>query len=128
MPMIIRKQQSLLVKTKHETYKSVTWRVQSNVWRPPTDVYETETGIVVRVEIAGLRDEDIDAVVQGNQLLISGTRSDSSERRAYHQMEIPFGKFTVGIELPVNVLTDGASAEYKDGFLIINLPKEKLDI
>jgi HSP20 family molecular chaperone IbpA len=52
---------------------------------------------------------------------------DSSERRAYHQMEIPYGKFVVDIELPVGVNTEGASADYKDGFLTINLPKEKLD-
>jgi HSP20 family protein len=84
-------------------------------------------GVVVKVEIAGISEEDLEVVVQGNQLLISGTRSDSSERRAYHQMEIPFGKFTVGIELPVSVITEGASAEYKHGFLTINLPKEKLD-
>jgi len=127
MPTIIRKSQSLLVETRRETYNNVAWHVRSNVWRPPTDVYETESGVVVKVEIAGIRDEDLEAVVQGDLLLISGTRTDSSERRAYHQMEIPFGKFSVGVELPASVNTEGANAEYKDGFLTIYLPKEKLD-
>ena len=127
MPTIIRKSQSLLVEARRETYNNVTWHVRSNVWRPPTDVYETESGVVVKVEIAGIRDEDLEAVVQGDLLLISGTRTDSSERRAYHQMEIPFGKFSVGVELPASVNTEGANAEYKDGFLTIYLPKEKLD-
>ena len=127
MPTIIRKSQPLLVETRREAYNNVTWHVRSNVWRPPTDVYEIESGVMVKVEIAGVRDEDLEVAVQGNLLLISGTRANSSERRAYHQMEIPFGKFSVGIELPASVNTEGASAEYKDGFLTISLPKEKLD-
>lgn len=125
MPTIIRKSQPILIETRREVYNSVTWHVRSNVWRPPTDVYETEESIVVKMEIAGMRDEDLEVVVQGNLLLISGSRLDSPERKAYHQMEIPFGKFSVGVDLPVQVNTENASAEYKDGFLTIQLPKEK---
>jgi len=102
--------------------------MRSNVWHPPTDVYETETSVVVKVEAAGIRDDDLDVIVQDDMLLIQGSRSDSSERRAYHQMEIPFGKFSVSLKLPANVRTEGAEAEYKDGFLTIILPKEVLDI
>ena len=125
MPTIIRKSQPILLETRREIYNSVTWHVRSNVWRPPTDVYETEENVVVKMEIAGMRDEDLEVVVQGNLLLISGSRSDSTERKAYHQMEIPFGKFSVGVDLPVRVNTDNATAEYKDGFLIIQFSKEK---
>lgn len=125
MPTIIRKSQPVLIETRREMYNSITWHVRSNIWRPPTDVYETEENIVVKVEIAGMRDEDLEVVVQDNLLLISGSRSDTTERKAYHQMEIPFGKFSVGIELTMQVDTDSATAEYKDGFLTIQLPKEK---
>jgi len=121
MPTIVRKSQSVMVETRRDTY----WHVRPNIWRPPTDVYETEANVVVKMEIAGMRDEDLEVVVQDNLLLISGTRSDTMERKAYHQMEIPFGKFSVGIELSVLVDTDNATAEYKDGFLTIKLPKEK---
>jgi len=127
MPSIIRKPRSLLVEARRESYTNVTWHVRSNVWRPPTDVYETETRVIVKVEIAGVRDEDIEVAIQGNLLLVSGMRSDISERRAYHQMEIPFGKFSVGIELPASVIAENASADYKDGFLTINLPKGNSD-
>ena len=75
-----------------------------------------------------MRDDDLEVIVQDDLLLIKGARSDSSERRAYHQMEIPFGKFSISIKLPANVRTEGADAEYKDGFLTISLPKEVLDI
>jgi HSP20 family protein len=125
MPTIIRRSQPILIETRREIYNSVTWHVRSNVWRPPTDVYESEEYVVVRMEIAGMRDEDLEVVVQDHLLLISGSRSDSTERKAYHQMEIPFGKFSVGVDLPVEVNTENATAEYKDGFLTIQLPKEK---
>ena len=125
MPTIIRKSQPVLIETRREMYNTVTWHVRSNIWRPPTDVYETEERLVVIVEIAGMRDEDLEVAVQDNLLLISGSRSDSVERKAYHQMEIPFGKLSVGIELPSQVDTENAIAEYKDGFLTIQLPKEK---
>ena len=120
MPTIVRRSQSIVIETRRET----PWRVHPNVWRPPTDVYETATNIVVKMEVAGMREEDLEVVVQDNLLLISGSRSDSSERKAYHQMEIPFGRFSVGLELPARVNTDNATAEYKDGFLTIQLPKE----
>lgn len=116
-----------MVETKR-TPHSASWHMRSNVWHPPTDVYETETSVVVKVEAAGIRDDDLDVIVQDDMLLIQGSRSDSSERRAYHQMEIPFGKFSVSLKLPANVRTEGAEAEYKDGFLTIILPKEVLDI
>jgi HSP20 family protein len=125
MPTIIRKSQPVLIETRREIYNSVTWHVRSNVWRPPTDVYETEQSVVVKMEIAGMRDDDLEVAVQDNLLLISGSRSDALERKAYHQMEIPFGKFSVGVDLPVPVNTENATAEYKDGFLTIQLPKEK---
>lgn len=128
MPAVIRKSQSLIVESRRETYTTVTWHVRSNTWRPPTDMFETEKGLVVKVDIAGIRDDDIEVVVSNKLLSINGVRSDSSERRAFHQMEIPYGGFAVNIELPVSVDTDNATAEYKDGFLIIHLPKEEMEI
>ncbi|NJC95510.1 MAG: Hsp20/alpha crystallin family protein [Anaerolineales bacterium] len=128
MPTIVRKSIPVLVETHRDVYSAVSWRVRSNVWRPPTDVYETEDSFVVRLEIAGLKDEDIEVLLQENTLIVTGGRSDSSERRAYHQMEIPFGKFSVGIELPASIDSENVSAEYKDGFLTIHLPRKKTDI
>jgi HSP20 family protein len=76
------------------------------------------------VEIAGMRDEDFDVAFENNILMISGYRSDLNERRAYHQMEIRFGRFEIAVEIPATLLNmEKATAEYKDGFLIIVLPK-----
>jgi HSP20 family protein len=123
MPTIVRKSSTTLLETRHKILQAVSWQVRSSVWSPPTDVYETEDAYVVRVEIAGMREDDFEVLLANNTLLISGLRPDHTERRAYQQMEIRFGKFSTAINLPGAVDIEQARAEYKDGFLTIVLPK-----
>ncbi len=101
------------------------WRIASRprFWRPPTDFYETETHFVVRVEVAGMQETDFKVTLGEQHLQISGIRTDVSERRAYYQMEIPFGEFVTEVELPSPVLTDQVEAYYREGFLRVVLPK-----
>ena len=98
---------------------------RQGVWRPLTDVYENEEAIVVRVEIGGMREEEFTIYLEERHLLIEGNRTDTLERRAYYQMEIPYGEFSTEIELPVPVAVEGATANYRDGFLKIVLPKAR---
>ena len=124
MPTIVRKSFPAIVESRREIFHAIAWHVRPSVWSPPTDVYEAEDHIMVRVEIAGMREEDFEMAVEDHILMISGIRPDLNERRAYHQMEIRFGKFEIAIDLPAPVEVEGAIAEYKDGFLLINFPKE----
>jgi len=105
-----------------DTYR---WRIISrpHAWRPPTDMYETDEAIVVRVEVAGMREADFTISLVKRNLTIRGVRQDTSERRAYHQMEIAYGEFTTEIELPYEIVSDKVQATYHDGFLRITLPK-----
>ena len=123
MPAIVRKSSAALLETRREILHAVSWQVRSNVWSPPTDEYETENAYVVRVEIAGMNEDDFEVSIENNTLLIAGVRPDSPERRAYHQMEIRFGKFATALGLLGPVDIDHAIAEYKDGFLTVTLPK-----
>ena len=123
MPTIVRKSNTTLLETRREILHAVSWQVRSNVWSPPTDVYETEEAYVVRVEIAGMREDDFEVLLENNTLLISGSRPDHTERRAYQQMEIRFGKFSSSVSLPGPVNIEQARAEYKDGFLTVFIPK-----
>lgn len=123
MPTIIRKSSSALLETRREVLQAIHWHVRTNVWSPPTDVYETEQGYVIKVEVAGMREEDFEVTVEDDLLTISGNRADFAERRAYYQMEIQFGKFELAVGLPAAVDVDNATAEYKDGFLTVQLPK-----
>jgi HSP20 family protein len=103
------------------------WRVSLRpaTWRPPTDVYEIEDGYVVRVEIAGMREEDFSVELDGRSLVVRGVRSDYPERRAFHQMEIRYGEFSIEIEMPAPVLAADVQATYQEGFLRIQLPKAR---
>jgi len=96
-----------------------------HAWRPPTDVYETETAIIVRVEIAGMRESDFTLSLVERSLLIKGIRQEVNERRAYYQMEIPFGEFSTEVELPYPIVVEETEAVYRDGFLRIVLPKAR---
>lgn len=97
--------------------------LRSPAWRPPTDVFETNDAVIVRVEIAGMQEEDFAISLSGKFLVIRGIRPDVAERRAYHQMEIVFGEFMSEVELPCDVVAEKVRAEYSKGFLRLELPK-----
>jgi HSP20 family protein len=113
------------MENRREILHSLSWHVQSSVWSPPTDLQESRDAYIVRVEIAGMREEDFEVALENDVLMIRGTRSDPSGRMAFHQMEIRFGKFATAVMLPSAVMVEEARAEYKDGFLTVTLPRAK---
>lgn len=123
MPAIIRKTYPAMLESRREILHAIRWQVRSSVWSPPTDAYETDENFVVRVEIAGMRDEDFEVTIQNHILFITGNRPDFGGRRAYHQMEILSGRFEIEVEITVPVDVDASTADYKDGFLTISLSK-----
>jgi HSP20 family protein len=113
-----------LTETRREMLHTIQWQVRSSLWRPPTDMYETDESFIIKVEVAGMREDEIEVAMENNLLLISGTRSDAPEQRAcYHQMEIQSGKFEITAEITMPVDVEQAGAVYKDGFLTVTLPK-----
>lgn len=103
------------------------WRsaARPTMWRPPTDVYETDEAFVVRLEVAGMREEDFNIAIFGRTLYVRGVRLDQPERRAYLQMEIPFGEFALEVDLPGAIELDGVQAFYQHGFLKIICPRAR---
>jgi len=94
-------------------------------WQPPTDVYEDDAGLVVQVEVAGMRSEDFSISLAGQTLVIAGTRTDSASKQTYHQMEIRFGEFRAEVYLPWLVESEGVEASYDEGFLKVRLPRPR---
>lgn len=95
----------------------------TTVWHPPTDVFELDERLVVMVEIAGMRDSDFNVSLLGQSLIISGVRQRMTPSDcAYHQLEIPFGEFRTEVSLPWPVSRDEVTANYRDGFLRVELP------
>jgi len=95
------------------------------LWRPPTDVYETDSHVVVKVEVAGMDRRDFRVSLSDRSLTISGRREDPAAKLAYQQMEINYGDFRTEVYLPCPVVEDRIEASYEDGFLIVRLPKTK---
>jgi HSP20 family protein len=92
---------------------------------PPVDVYQTETEIVVLMEMAGIADAEVALEVEDGVLVIRGERKPPSARprRVYSQMEISHGPFQRELTLPAPVNAEAAKAVYRDGILEIVLPK-----
>ncbi len=94
-------------------------------WSPPTDLYETAGEIVILAEMAGLRSEEIQVVMDRETLKISGYRANPihDPNRKVHQMELDFGPFERRVKFRVPVDPEGIQAVYRDGFLMIRVPK-----
>ncbi|MEK7683897.1 MAG: Hsp20/alpha crystallin family protein [Verrucomicrobiota bacterium] len=93
-------------------------------WVPNTDVYATDGGLVIKVELAGMRREDLELVVEGNCVKISGHRPDGcrAPKCKFLVMEINYGAFESVIELPDGYDLSLARAAYQNGFLRVDVP------
>lgn len=96
----------------------------SGHWVPNTDVYCTETGLVIKVELAGMKSDSLEITVEGNRLRISGNRPDGcrSPKCNFLVMEITYGPFESVLELPPGYDLAQAKAVYVNGFLRIDVP------
>jgi HSP20 family protein len=98
--------------------------VASPKWKPPTDVYETDDAVVVHMEIAGMRSEDLRVEFANGILTIGGERSSAGEeRRHYHALEVQIGPFERRFRLPAPVDPSSIQANYDSGFLEVRLRK-----
>jgi HSP20 family protein len=95
-------------------------------WRPSLDLYETPDELIVLVDAAGINPKEVEVVVDGETVSLRGNRCRPLEKNVnrVHHMEIDFGPFSHSFRLPVSIDPEGASSTYRDGFLIINLPKK----
>lgn len=95
-----------------------------NHWVPNTDVYVTDNGLVIKVELAGMKKEDLQLVIDGNKVKITGHRPDGcrSPKCKFLVMEIEYGAFESVIELPNGYDLPQAKASYQNGFLRIDVP------
>ena len=107
----------------------------SETWTPNVNMYETDDGYHVCVDLAGVDKEKIDLLVQHQRLTLRGTRPVPSceeiegydpgqpRRVRVHVMEIDHGSFCREVDLPHDVASDQIVAKYDNGVLWIHLPK-----
>jgi HSP20 family protein len=97
----------------------------SAVWAPRTDLSETDEAFRIRLDVPGMKKEDITVNLQNNTLTVSGERSSerTEEGEKYVRVERAFGNFHRTFTLPDAVDQENVEASYEDGVLTINVPK-----
>ena len=99
----------------------------SRAWAPVVDIAENENEIVLRAELPGMKQEDIDIELTGDTLTLRGERrfEDEERRDNFVRVERSYGRFQRAFTLGVPVQHDQVRASYRDGILEIHLPKSE---
>ena len=92
-------------------------------WIPAADIYETDNGYLIAIDLPGVNREAVEIDPDENRLVLKGTRT--AENSTKHRTERPSGKFLRAFTVPGSVDQTNIGAEYKDGVLQIRLPKRK---
>ncbi|MCM8831060.1 MAG: Hsp20/alpha crystallin family protein [Candidatus Omnitrophica bacterium] len=94
-------------------------------WRPFLDVSEDKDSLNIKVDLPGVKQQDIDVSINGNILTIKGERKKEQETKEknYHRIERFYGSFSRSLTLPNYVDISKVKASYKDGVLEITFPK-----
>ena len=100
--------------------------VRGSTFKPAIDVYETSSAVIIVMEIAGAKREDVEVTLEGNRLHITGVRRIAAplDAQRCHQMEIEFGQFERWVGLDFTPPREAVEATYRDGFLQIAIPKQ----
>lgn len=89
------------------------------------DMYETESDVMVKASLPGLKPEEVDITITGNALEIHGeTKEETEEKHGdYYYKERKYGAFQRSLTLPVEIKADEAEATFENGVLTLKLPK-----
>lgn len=93
------------------------------------DVYQTETDIVIKSTIAGVKPEDLDVAINNDMVTIRGERKNEEMvgSENYYYQECYWGSFSRSVVLPVDIISEKAEASLKNGILTIRLPKADIN-
>ncbi|SRR6266516_116067 len=98
----------------------------SVTWRPLADIYESVDMMTVKIELAGMKEEDIEVTLYEDALVVSGVRDDDhvhGKNLYYHEAQIRYGPFRVEVYIPSPIDREAVAARYENGFLWVVLPK-----
>jgi len=102
-------------------------RPSGRLWCPAADVYRTAHGWIVKVDLAGIRPDDVEITISGPLMSISGSRRDSfcGEGISHYQLEITYSRFEKTIQFPRSIEHASILRDYSDGLLILRLQEEE---
>jgi HSP20 family protein len=99
-------------------------------WRPPVDIYETDDGVVIQVDLPGVQKQDVSVEVKNNLLTIQGQRIIASavDDDRYYRRERSCGTFQRSFTLRTAVSPEQIKATFKNGVLTVQIPKSEEEI
>jgi HSP20 family protein len=94
-------------------------------WLPFVDIVETKDDLVLKFDLPGIREKDVQLSITGDLLTVRGERAFEADAKeqTYHHVERVYGKFERAIQLPMPVQADKVKATYREGVLEVTLPK-----
>ena len=98
----------------------------TSTFAPPVDVYEDEHSIILKIEVPGIDEKDIDVRIENNTLTVHGERKFEKEEKEenYRRVERQYGSFTRTFTLPIAVDPEKVEANYDKGVLKVQLAKK----
>jgi HSP20 family protein len=92
---------------------------------PAFEVKETPNAFIFKADVPGVKESDLEVVLEGNRLAISGKREAEKQEKGekFYSYERTFGRFTRSFTLPEGIHADGCTAELKEGVLTVSVPK-----
>jgi HSP20 family protein len=108
-----------------DTFAGVRPEARARRWVPAMDLAETDSHLVLKADLPGLRREDVQIELKDSVLTISGERHAESEQKVdgYYRVERAAGSFSRSLTLPEGIDPEGIAAEFQDGVLEVRIPK-----
>ena len=101
-------------------------QLQAGTFVPPVDVYEDEHNVVLKLEVPGVNEQDLDIQLENNTLTVKGERKFEKEEKEenFHRIERRYGSFVRTFRLPNIVDSEKVEANYDKGVLRISVAKK----
>ncbi|MDD4931860.1 MAG: Hsp20/alpha crystallin family protein [Methylacidiphilaceae bacterium] len=121
----MRKRMATLWERPLELLETPSERLELAEWRPLADITEDDKEYLVKLELPGMKREEVKVSMESGVLTISGERKLEKEEKGkkYHRVERAYGSFSRSFVIPDDVVADKIDAQFKEGVLQVHLPK-----
>jgi len=105
--------------------RSQAGEFDGGTWSPAVDLYESQENLILKAELPGVEQSEIELRVDSNRISLRGERrlKEAVNQEHFHRMERAFGPFSRSFTLPTPVDAENVKAEFKNGILMVVLPK-----
>jgi len=107
--------------------KTTDQEMAMGAWTPAVDIFETAEEVVLKADLPGVEEKDIDVRIENSTLTLRGERKFMKETKEedYHRIERSYGVFSRSFQLPGSIDQTKISATHKEGVLEVHLPKRE---